>query len=461
MPKKKPAEAEPSALQPLKEPSVVRLRVEQIVPWDGNPREHNFEQVRLLQKSLDHFGIVALPVVQAGTNKLIAGHGRVQALKAAGRTLEEIPCLSVELSDEDAMAYAVTDNRLTDLSSWNIPALKAAMVELDNGAFDVELTGFTADALADMFPLDTPDDMGLKQGADPDAAPACPDAPFLKLGDLVLLGRHRLLVGDSTKSADIAVLMDGQKADMVLTDPPYNVDYKLIQGEGRPGAAQAKANGTDRIKNDAMPPEEFQDFLDAVFLQYAEATKPSAALYVFHPSLLHLQFEAAMIRAGLSVRALIIWAKTQASFGFAQYKWKHEPVMMVAKDGETPLVYLPAHETAFYAFKQKQAPFWTGDRAQTTVWTCAKEAGFKHPNQKPVELLRKPITNSSRVGMLVLDLFGGSGSTLIACESMGRRCNTMELSEVLADVIASRWQDATGKKAVVIRAGKDIPYGGK
>jgi DNA modification methylase len=274
--------------------------------------------------------------------------------------------------------------------------------------------------------------MGLKAGADPDAAPACPEQPFLKLGDLVLLGRHRLLVGDSTKRAE-----------------PYNVDYQS-------DSASLKAEGKGSIKNDAMTGEQFQAFLDATFARYAEATGPHAAFYVFYPSRFHVEFEGAMLRAGVTVRAQIIWAKTQASFGFSQYKWKHEPILLGAKDGETPLIYLPAHETAFYAFKAKQAPFWTGDRTQTTVWTCARETGYVHPTQKPVELLRKPITNSSRVGMLVLDLFGGSGSTLITCESMGRRCNTMELDPKFSEVIWKRWEEATGKKATVLRDGQPV-----
>jgi len=180
MPKPKSPSDAPAVLAPLKEPALVRLRVDQIIPNAGNAREHNAEQLRLLQKSLEHFGIVALPIVQKGTNVLIAGHGRVEALKAAGRLSDVIPCLEVELTNEDALAYAVTDNRLTDLSSWNLPMLKAALVEIDNGAFDVELTGFTADALDELFPVDPPDDMGLKAGADPDAEPPLPSpSPFL------------------------------------------------------------------------------------------------------------------------------------------------------------------------------------------------------------------------------------------------------------------------------------------
>lgn len=259
-------------------------------------------------------------------------------------------------------------------------------------------------------------------------------------GELILLGSHRLLCGDATKADDWARLMDGRKADLLLTDPPYGVAYES-------SAKGLKDGGKASIKNDALEGAAFQSFLDATFLCAAAATAKHAACYVFYPSRFHREFETAMVTAGLSVRAQIIWVKNAASFGFAQYKWKHEPVLLAAHEDAVPLIYVPAHETAFYAFKKGQSPLWEGDRCQTTVWSVARETGYVHPTQKPVELLKKPMLNSSRPGMLVVDPFGGSGSTLITCEMLGRTCYSLELDPAFCDVITQRWEEATGKKA--------------
>lgn len=428
----------------LPEPKLRKIKVSEILPWDANPREHSDDQLGMLQKSLEHFGLVSLPVVQAGTGKLIAGHGRLAALKASGRADHEISVLEVDLSDEDAAAYAVADNRLTDLSTWNLPALRAVMADLDNGAFDMEIVGFTADDMGQLFA--GPSFSRIKPGVDPDDAPPLPGAADVKsqLGDLYLLGEHRLLCGDSTDAAAWARLMDGKKADLIVTDPPYGVSYES-------SAAGLKHDGKASIANDSLQGEEFQRFLDAVMARISGFSAPTAAVYVFYPSRFHREFENALNRAKLEVRAQIIWVKNAASFGFSQYKWKHEPVLQAAHEGEVPLIYVDTHETAFYAFHQKKAPLWEGDRAQTTVWSVARETGYVHPTQKPVELLKKPILNSSRGGMLVVDPFGGSGSTLMTCELLGRKCYSMELDPAFADVCVKRWEDATGQTATLIR----------
>lgn len=421
-----------------------KLRLSKVIPWDGNPRDHDPEQIRLLAKSIQAHGLVRPLLLQAGSNKLIAGHGTREAIRSLLEPGQdpEVSVVWSPLSDEKAASYAVADNRLSDLSTWNVPQLREVMAELDNGALDVEVTGFTSQALDALF--SRPTRGGLQPGADPDAAPPLPETATSRLGDLYVLGSHRLLCGDSTDPAAWARLLDGQKIALLVTDPPYGVAYKS-------SAQGLKAGGKASIKNDELDPAALRLFLTAAFQAVAANLDRRAAAYVFYPSRFHREFEDSLNSAGLDVRAQIIWAKNAASFGFAQYKWKHEPVLLAAPMGEVPLIYVPAHETAFYAHVHGGAPTWEGDRAQTTVWSVARETGYVHPTQKPTELLKKPILNSSRPGMLVADAFGGSGSTLITCEMLGRPSATMELDPLFVDVIVRRWEEATGRSAVLIR----------
>lgn len=229
--------------------------------------------------------------------------------------------------------------------------------------------------------------------------------------------RHRLMCGDSTKSEDVARLMGGQKADMVFTDPPYNVAY---------------VGGTDNemtIQNDAMSGEDYIAFMDAFFARYREYIKNTASLYVCHASAWQMETEAALNRAGFEVRNPIIWAKNCGAFGFARYKFQHEPI--------------------FYAHVKGQSDLWYGDKCQTTVWQEKKPAANRlHPTMKPVEIVQRAMVNSSQCGDLVLDLFMGSGTTLIAAQTLDRRCFGMEIDPIYADVVVQRWEQFTGKKAI-------------
>jgi DNA modification methylase len=264
--------------------------------------------------------------------------------------------------------------------------------------------------------------------------------PETRYGDVWRLGRHVLMCGDSTNKQDVLRLMDGQQAALVVTDPPYNVAFES-------DSAELAADGRESIMNDDMPLEQFVAFLDAVFANYSAIMDPKAAIYVFHPSLYQREFENAMNKAGIVVRTQCIWVKNAASFGFAQYKYKHEPV--------------------FYAHLKGKAPAWYGDRKQTTVWRAGLPgeqrepetvwevsrgdvSKYVHPTQKPLDLLAIPIGNSSQKGDVVVDLFGGSGSTLMTCEQMGRICRTMELDPKFCDVIKRRFFEATGIEPVLV-----------
>lgn len=410
-----------------------------LVPWDKNPRAHDPEQVRLLAESIRTHGYIRPIMLQEGTNRIVAGHGtRLALLSLVPEGMDpQVPVVWARLSDKEAASYAVADNRLTDLSTWDLPVLQEVMVELDTSGWNLEASGFAPGALEALLggPKTT-----IKPGVDPEDAPPLPAVARTVRGELIILGSHRLLCGDATDPDDWNRLMDGRRAALVVTDPPYNVAYES-------SAADLKAGGKASIKNDALSDADFQAFLDAVFRQVSAHSEKRAAFYVFYPSRFHTAFETALNRSGLEVRAQIIWVKNAASFGFAQYKWKHEPVLQAAREGEVPLVFCPAHESAFYAFRAGNSPYWEGDRSQTTVWSVARETGYVHPTQKPVELLHRPLLNSSRPGFLVLDPFGGSGSTLMTCEILGRSCLTMELDPKFCDVIVQRWEEATGQTA--------------
>ena len=362
-----------------------QLRLAELVPWDENPRDHDPDQVAMLVKSIRAHGMIRPVMVQEGSNRIVAGHGtRLALLEIAAGADPRVPVVFCRLSDAQARSYAIADNRLSDLSVWNPELLRSSLAALNQDGFDFGALGFTPDALAEIF-APPPPGSGILPGVDPDDAPPLPAIPTSRLGDLYMLGNHRLLVGDSTSKEDVARLMDGAQADMLLTDPPYGVAYKLIQGpkgpKGRKKAAAAKAAGTDRILNDELDPEALEAFLVHVFGNAAESISSHAGCYIFHPSLYGREFLNALNACGFEMRSQIIWSKTNASFGWAQYRWQHEPIIFAAKEEGVPLVFVPAHEAAFYAFKAGQSVAWEGDRSQTTVWTFGQ--GCSHGPPEP------------------------------------------------------------------------------
>ncbi|WP_305953447.1 site-specific DNA-methyltransferase [Paenibacillus sp. P32E] len=318
--------------------------------------------------------------------------------------------------------------------------------ELQEGEADLALSGFDPEEIKELITEfggmpDTEIDLPVVEDEfDVNGALDQIKEPETQRGDIWQLGRHILMCGDSTDAEDVAKLMDGVKASLIVTDPPYNV---AVQSD----SARLAADGRSSIMNDDMPAEEFAGFLHAVFEQYAVAMEPTAAIYVFHPSSYQREFEDAMNVAGITVRCQCIWVKNVATFGWAQYRWKHEPV--------------------FYGHMMGKAPAWYGDRTQTTVWRSGLPAEdplpetvwevskgdvtkYVHPTQKPLELLAIPIRNSSQREDIVVDLFGGSGSTLMTCDQLGRTCRTMELDPIFCDVIKKRYQEAPDIEPVLI-----------
>jgi DNA modification methylase len=387
--------------------------VSRLVPYDRNSRTHTDAQVAQVAASIIEFGFTN-PILVDGTNGIIAGHCRLRAAQLL--KLTEVPVIPLDhLSEAQKRAYIIADNKLAELAGWDEEMLKLELGELRNEEFNLELIGFSQEEIDDL--LDLGEEGGKAGLTDDDDAPDVAENPVSQPGDLWILGNHRLMCGDSVVLTDVERLMGGAKADLVFTDPPYNVDYT--------GYTKEKL----KIQSDKMTTEEFVAFLQGTFASYRVLIKPGASMYVCHPSSFQREFQNALESAGFSVRAQIIWAKNTFAWGFGRYKFQHEPI--------------------FYCHVEGESDAWYGDKTQSTLWQEKKPAANRlHPTMKPVELIERALRNSSKAGDRVVDLFGGSGSTMIACEKTGRESSLMELDPKYADVIVKRWQDFTGRQAV-------------
>lgn len=396
--------------------------ISKLVPYVNNARTHSPEQVMKLRSSLREFGFIN-PIIIDRDYGIIAGHGRLLAAKEEGIT--EVPCVFVDyLTEAQKKAYILADNRMAMDAGWDEELLRVEIEALQGEAFDVSLTGFDEKELADLF----------KDGSDSDAedddydlSAALEKATFVKRGDIWTVGRHRLMCGDATSAEDVAALMEGRKANLILTDPPYGVSFKSSSGL--------------TIQNDSMKDEEFYHFLLASFKNMADHLEKGGAAYVFHADTEGLNFRRAFIDAGFHLAGCCIWVKDSLVLGRSDYQWQHEPVL--------------------YGFMQNGKHPWYSDRKQTTIWNFAKpKRNANHPTSKPLDLLGYPIGNSTQENAIVIDTFGGSGSTLMACEQMNRTCCTMELDEKYASVILRRYVDDTGDAdgVYVIRDGEKLPY---
>ena len=396
--------------------------IAKLIPYVNNARTHSPEQIVKLRSSLREFGFVN-PVIIDRYFNVIAGHGRLLAAKEEGIT--EVPCVFVDyLTEAQKKAYIIADNRMAMDAGWDEELLRVEIEALQGEDFDILLTGFDEKELSDLF----------KDGSDSEAkdddydlTAALEKAAFVERGDIWTVGRHRLMCGDATSTDDVAALMDGKKANLILTDPPYGVSFKSSSGL--------------TIQNDSMKDEEFYNFLLSAFKCMADHLEKGGAAYVFHADTEGLNFRRDFVDAGFHLAGCCIWVKDSLVLGRSDYQWQHEPVL--------------------YGFMQNGKHPWYSDRKQTTIWNFAKpKRNANHPTSKPLDLLGYPIGNSTQENAIVIDTFGGSGSTLMACEQMNRVCCTMELDEKYASVILRRYVDDTGdaEGVYVIRNGEKIPY---
>jgi DNA modification methylase len=391
--------------------------IEKLIPWAKNPRTHSDAQVAQIAGSIEEFGFNN-PILVDTKAGIIAGHGRLLAAQKLG--LEEVPVIVLDhLSEAQKRAYIIADNQLALNAGWNEDLLREELAALQEESFDVSLLGFEDEELARLLAAQDATE-GL---TDEDSVPELPQTPVSVTGDLWILGEHKLLVGDATKSADVATLMGADYADLVFTDPPYNVDYEGYTEEHL------------KIRGDRMSDSEFKQFLQSAFQAYRTVAKPGASLYVCHSSSWQREFQNALEAVGFEIRCQIIWAKNTFAWGFGRYKFQHEPI--------------------FYAHVAQQKDSWYGDKSQSTLWEEKKPAANRvHPTAKPVELVERALLNSSKAGDIVADLFGGSGSTLIGCERRGRKARLMEIDAKYADCIVQRYREYTGKQAVLDGDGK-------
>ena len=398
------------------------VAVGKLIPYVNNARTHSPEQLTKLRSSLREFGFIN-PVIIDREFNVIAGHGRIAAAKEEG--MEEVPCVFVDyLTEAQKKAYILADNRMALDAGWDEELLRIEIESLQGADFDVSLTGFGEDELADLFAGDEEKDV-KDDGFDLSAA--LEKAAFVERGDIWTVGRHRLVCGDATNAEDVAALMDGKKANLIVTDPPYNVAFKSGSGLS--------------IQNDSMENGEFYTFLYNSFQNMAEHLEKGGAAYVFHADTEGLNFRKAFVDAGFHLAGVCIWVKNSLVLGRSDYQWQHEPVL--------------------YGFLKNGKHPWYSDRKQTTIWNYDKPKRNKnHPTSKPLDLLCYPISNSSQENAIVIDTFGGSGSTMMACEQMNRVCHMMELDEKYASVILRRAVEIgiAPEDIFVERGGEKIPY---
>ena len=396
-----------------------KVNIDKLVPYARNARTHSKEQILQLRASLREFGFVNPVIVDKDLN-IIAGHGRIIAAKEEGMT--EVPCVFVEhLTDAQKRAYIIADNRLALNAGWDTEMLSVEIADLQGTDFDISLLGFDDAELNKLMG-------GIEEVKedDFDVDTELQKPAVTQLGDVWLLGPHRLICGDSTKSEIFNTLMNGKLANLVVTDPPYNVNYEGVAG---------------KIQNDNMSGDAFYSFLFDSFSNIEKVMAQDGSIYVFHADTEGLNFRKAFSDAGFYLSGTCIWKKQSLVLGRSPYQWQHEPIL--------------------FGWKKKGKHLWYSDRKQSTIWEYDKpKKNADHPTMKPVALMSYPILNSSLSNCIVLDPFGGSGSSLIACEQTNRICYTIELDEKYCDVIVNRYIEQAGNTDVVflLRDGKKQPF---
>ena len=397
--------------------NIEKKNVKDLLPADYNPRKDlkpGDPEYEKLKRSIEQFGYVEPVIWNRQTGRVVGGHQRLKVLIDTGIT--EVDVVVVDMNTEKEKALNIALNKIS--GEWDTDKLALVIADLQGADFDVSLTGFDPEELDDLFRDDVKG--GIRED-DFDVEAELAKPVFSKAGDLWMLGDHRLYCGDSTKPETYELLLSGKKAQLVVTDPPYNVDYKGSAG---------------KIKNDKMAEDQFEQFLLAAYSQMYESMTDDASIYVFHSDSHGLAFRKAFEDAGFYLSGCCIWKKQSLVLGRSPYQWQHEPVL--------------------FGWKKKGKHQWYTGRKESTIWEFDKpKKNADHPTMKPVALVAYPIMNSSMTGCSVLDPFGGSGSTLIACEQTGRICYTVELDEKFCDVIVKRYIDQVGsaENVTVLREG--------
>jgi DNA modification methylase len=417
----KPARLRAARRNPASRLAINYWSPDRLIPYERNARTHSDEQVAEIAAAIRRFGFTN-PILVSPDNTIIAGHGRLLAARLLGMNNVPVIVAGGEWTDEERRAYILADNQLALKAGWNEELLRLELGELRDAGFDLMLTGFGASAIAELLDVREPI-------TDPDEVPEPPSDPISRRGDLWVLGRHRLLCGDATNADDVRQALDGASPRLMVTDPPYGVNYdagwrpKRKYADGTPLSTGVHALG--RVEND-----------DRADWREAWALFPGDVAYVWCASLTSDAVIESLEACDLTRRSLIIWNKNIHTIGRGDYHWKHE--------------------TCWYVVRKNKPSKWAGDRRQNTVWDINKplksESG--HSTQKPVECMRRPIENNSEPGDAVYEPFSGSGTTIIAAELSGRRCHAIELNPAYIDVAVQRWQQVTGERATLVATGR-------
>ena len=422
---------------------VEKWDIAKLVPYARNSRTHSDEQISQLAASIKEWGWTT-PVLVDEDGSIIAGHGRTLAAQRLKMT--EVPVMVAKgWSDAKKRAYVIADNKLAMNAGWDEQMLNLELGELKDMGFDISLIGFGKNELSELMAEEPTE--GL---TDENEVPEVQEKPKSQRGDVWLMGEHRLMCGDSTQADDLAKLMDGDKADLVWTDPPYNV------------AIDGKAG---KIMNDDMSDAEFRKFLDAVYARYFENMREGAVIYVAHPEVERAAFSECLVNSGLKISQVLIWVKQSGTLSRKDFNWKHEPIIYGWKEGAghyfckdfTLTTVIDDDLDIDKLKKDEMVAMLKQIKEQMPTTVIRHDRPTKsdlHPTMKPVGLVQRMVEWSSMDGWIVLDLFGGSGSTMIACEKTHRKSRLMELDPKYVDVIVKRWQDFTGKKATHAETGK-------
>lgn len=445
----------------LREVEIAKLK-----PYERNAKQHSKEQVEKIGRSIQELGFLSPCLIDQEMN-VIAGHGRIMAAKEIGMTA--VPCVFVEgMTEEQRKAYILADNRLTELGEWDMARVQQELADLADADFDISLTGFDPDLRFDDSMSQITDDGWTEMEQDAE------EEPRSRVGDIYQLGNHRLMCGDSTDPEMVAELMAGGHADLMVTDPPYNIGL----GGDESGTAQSTDELSKRRKhqedgafllNDNLGEKEFVEFLGKAMTNGKDALREGGAFYVWYATRTTEQFLEGMRKAGLEVKQILIWVKGHFTLGRQDYQWQHEPCLYGWKDGAAhyfldnrkqstviedlmpDLAHMKKDEMA-----QLLREIYAEEIETDVIRESKPNVSELHPTMKPIKLIARQIRNSSREGEAVLDLFGGSGTTLIACEQMNRRCFMMEFDPHYADVIVDRWEKMTGLKALKINGSKNV-----